>query len=301
MDTQTSVGTPLAEAAEHFLLNLENRRDRSPHTVSTYRGALTMFGKFLEASGMPDEVEHITREHVEMWLEALKAGGAAPATRQSRLATLKSFFAFLVREDYIDRSPVEKVEGVRQPERLTPILTDAQIEAMRKAMKGDIRARAIFELLLDTGLRRQELADLTVADVNRQDRIVHVRHGKGDKERMARFTRKTAEILFTYNRWRNQQKKHAHLPWLWLGHRGRLTDAGIEELLKAKAKLAGVEGFHMHRLRHTYAHRAKMAGMSVEGIMATAGWSSYRIMTQYGKSSAALRALEEYDKVFDGD
>lgn len=142
MDTPTAVGTPLEEATEHFLLNLENRRDRSPHAVSTYRGALAVFRSFLAEQGMPTEVEHLTREHVETWLDALKANGAAPATRQSRLATLKSFFAFLVREDYVDRSSVAKVEGVTQPERLTPIVTDADIAAMRKAMKGGIRARA---------------------------------------------------------------------------------------------------------------------------------------------------------------
>jgi site-specific recombinase XerD len=300
MVTETKVGTPFMEAAEHFLLNLENRRDRSPHTVSTYRGALVMFDRFLEEQGMPTEVEHVTREHVESWLDQLKANGSAPATRQSRLATLKSFFSFLVREDYIPKSPVEKVEGIRQPERLTPIMSDRDIAAMRQAMKGDIRARAIFELLLDTGLRRQELADLTLADVNRQDRIVHVRHGKGDKERMSRFTRNTAEILFKYNSWRRKQRG-AQLPWMWLGHRGRLTDAGIEELMKAKARLAGVDGFRMHRLRHTWADKAKRNDMSLDTIMALGGWSSYRIMSRYGKSAAQMRALDEYDRIFDGD
>lgn len=74
MDTiGTAVGTPLEEAAEHLLLNLENRRDRSPHTVSTYRGALTMFGRFLADRGMPTEIEHIARDHVESWLDDLKA------------------------------------------------------------------------------------------------------------------------------------------------------------------------------------------------------------------------------------
>src|SRR5437870_1568684 len=98
MVTRVSVGTPLEEATDHFLLNLENRRDRSPHTVSTYRGALGQFGRFLAEQGMPTEVESVTREHAEAWLDALKAQGSAPATRQGRLAALKSFFNFLVRE-----------------------------------------------------------------------------------------------------------------------------------------------------------------------------------------------------------
>jgi site-specific recombinase XerD len=299
MVTRVTVGTPLDEATEHYLLNLENRRDRSPNTVTAYRGALRQFGLFLADQGMPTEVESIKREHIESWLDDIKARGQAPATRQSRLAALKSFFGFLVREDYIQgRSPVEKIEGIRQPERLTPIMTDSDIEAMRRVMRGDIRARAIFELLLDSGIRRAELAALTVDDVDQKERIIHVRHGKGDKERLTRFRRDTAEILFKYKAWR---KKHpaAATPWLWLGHRGRLTDAGIEELLKAKAREAGVEGFHMHRLRHTFAHRAKTRGMSMEGIMASGGWSSYSMMSRYGKSAAQMRALEEYDRIFD--
>ncbi|MBA3687725.1 MAG: tyrosine-type recombinase/integrase [Chloroflexi bacterium] len=300
MVTRVSVGTPLEEATDHFLLNLENRRDRSPNTVSTYRGAIAQFGRFLADTGMPTEVESIKREHVEAWLDALKARGSAPATRQGRLAALKSLFAFLIREDYLVRSPVEKVQGIRQPERLTPILTEADVDAMRRVMRTDIRARAIFELLLDTGLRRAELAALTVADVDRSARVVHVRHGKGDKERLSRFTRTTAEVLFKYIAWR---KKHAAAatPWLWLGHRGRLTDAGIEELLKAKAEAAGISSFHMHRLRHTWADKAQRAGMSLSSLMAMGGWSSYTVMSRYGKSAAQMRALEEYDKVFDGD
>lgn len=298
MVTRVSVGTPLDEATDHYLLNLENRRDRSPNTVSTYRGALGQFGRYLAEQGMPTEVESITREHAEAWLDALKARGSAPATRQGRLAALKSFFNFLVREDYLPRSPVEKVQGIRQPERLTPIMTDDEIEAMRRACRGDIRARAIFELLLDSGLRRAELAALTVDDVDRKSRVIHVRHGKGDKERLSRFRRDTAEILFKYIAWR---KKHqaAGTPWMWLGHRGRLTDAGIEELLKAKAAEAGIDGFHMHRLRHTWADAAKRRDMSLDSIMAMGGWSSYSVMSRYGKSAAQMRALEEYDRVFD--
>jgi site-specific recombinase XerD len=57
MVTRGNVGTTLDEATDHYLLNLENRRDRSPNTVSTYRGALAQFGRCLAEQGMPTEVE----------------------------------------------------------------------------------------------------------------------------------------------------------------------------------------------------------------------------------------------------
>lgn len=293
------VGTPLDEAVERYLLNLT--RDRSPNTLVAYERAITDFGRFLVAEDLPAEIERISMEHIEAWLNAGHQAGKAPATLSARLAILKTFFRFLVDREVIDRSPAERIRGIRMPERMTPILDHDDIAAMRKACKGrtfaDLRARALLELGLDTGLRRAELAALTLEDVDTRNREAHVRHGKGDKERVARFTRETAEILLAYKSARRRHTR-AELPWFWLGHRGRLTDAGIEEAMAARARAAGLDRFHLHMLRHTWAHNAKSGGMSDEAIMMLGGWSNFRVMSRYGKSASRVRAMDEYDRVF---
>lgn len=300
--TEPAVGTPFEEAVDKYLLYLQ--RDRSPNTIRAYRAAIRSLGDFLEARGMPTDIEYIRREHLEAWQDFLHRKGAAPATLANRLSIAKALFSFLVLEDDIRHSPAERMRGVRQPERLTPILSSEDIAAMRRACGGsefaDKRARAIFELLLDSGLRRQELADLRLDDVDLKNRVIHVRHGKGDKERLSRFGVDTALTLHRYRSARREYLRKNRRPdseWWWVGHRGRLTDAGIEEAMNARARDAGVIGFHLHRLRHTWANNLKARGMSDESLMALGGWSGTGIMSRYGKSNAQLRALDEYDRV----
>lgn len=287
---------------DKWMLFLE--RDRSPNTIRAYRGSLEALGRFLDAKGMPTEVEYIRREHLEAFMDDLHRRGSAPATKANRQAIIKTFFRFLVEEDDLTRSPAERMRPIRQPEQRTPILSAAEVEAMRRACRGpafaDKRAMAIFALLLDTGLRRQELADLTVEDLDLSGRVVRVRHGKGDKERVSRFTTDTALTLARYKTARRNELRRLRRSdpeWLWVGHRGRFTDAGIEEAMKARAVKAGVAGFHLHRLRHTWATFNRRGGMSDASLMALGGWSSATIMGRYGKAAAMMTALEEYDRV----
>lgn len=302
--TATVLGTPFDEAIDRYLLELS--RDRSPNTLKTYSGGLAAFARFLTEQGMPTEVEYITRDYVTAWLDALHKGGAAPATLANRLAILKAFFRFLVDEDIIKNTPTERMRAIRQSPPMATILTDADIASLRRACSGpefaDRRARAMLELLIDSGLRRQELADLTLDDVDMKSRTVHVRHGKGDKQRISRFTRDTASILYRYRTARrdylNRTGRH-DLTWFWVGHRGRLTDAGIEEALKARAKAAGLIGFHLHQLRHYWRDRMQRANLSREAQMALGGWESDRIFRHYAKASENMRALEEYEQKVD--
>jgi site-specific recombinase XerD len=288
--------------ADKWMLFLE--RDRSPNTIRQYRGTLNALEHFLDIKGMPSEVEYIKLEHLQAFMTELHERGAAPATMANRQAIIKTFFAFLLDEDDIPRSPAERLRAVRQPEQRTPILDAADIEAMRRACRGpafaDKRALAIFELMLDTGLRRQELADLQVNDLDLSGRVVNVRHGKGDKARLTRYTTETALTLARYKTARKQELRRlrrSDSEWLWVGHRGRFTDAGIEEALKGRAEKAGVPGFHLHRLRHTWATNNRRHGMSDASLMALGGWSSATVMGRYGKAAAMMTALEEYDRV----
>ena len=296
------VGTPLDEMADKWMLFLE--RDRSANTIRQYRGTLKALQRFLESKGMPTEVEYIRLEHLQAFIGELHGKGAAPATMANRQAIIKTFCQFLVDEDDLPKSPAERLRSIRQPEQRTPILSPADVEAIRRACRGsdfaDRRAAAIFELMLDTGLRRQELADLAMDDLDLSGRVVHVRHGKGDKARMSRFTTDTALVLARYKTARKNELRRLRRPdpgWLWIGHRGRFTDAGIEEAMKARAATAGIDGFHLHRLRHTWATQNRRHGMSDASLMALGGWSSPTVMGRYGKAAAMMTALDEYDRV----
>ena len=101
------------------------------------------------------------------------------------------------------------------------------------------RDTALIMLLLDTGARRDELMSRTLGDLD-QDLDVLVVLGKGRRERALPYGHKTALGLDRYLRVR-QRHKDAHLPWLWLGLRGRLTAWGLVRMLERKPGVAGVE------------------------------------------------------------
>ena len=115
------------------------------------------------------------------------------------------------------------------------------------------RDTALIMLLLDTGARLDELMSRTLGDLD-QDLDVLLVLGKGRRERALPYGHKTALALDRYLRVR-ERHKDAHLPWLWLGLRGRLTAWGLVRMLERRGREAGLPGLHPHQFRHTFAHQ----------------------------------------------
>jgi hypothetical protein len=144
-------------------------------------------------------------------------------------------------------------------------------------------------LLLDTGARRAELADLHLAHVD-LDLDVLLVLGKGRRERALPFGHKAGEALERYLRVRARHR-HAELPWLWIGLRGRLTAYGVVMLLRRRGRQAGLPGLHPHQLRHTFAHQWLAEGGGETDLMRLAGWKSRQMLQRYGASAADARAV----------
>jgi integrase len=106
-------------------------------------------------------------------------------------------------------------------------------------------------LLVDTGARRAELVDLTLAHLDLDLDVLPVL-GKGRRERALPFGHTAGAALDRYLRARPRHKDAA-LPWLWLGPQGRLTRWGLVQMLRRRGEQAGLPGLHPHQLRHSFA------------------------------------------------
>jgi integrase/recombinase XerC len=104
------------------------------------------------------------------------------------------------------------------------------------------RDTTIIMFLLDTGARRGELADLQLGDLD-LNLDVAIGLGKGRRERVLPYGRKTVVALDRYLRVRARHKD-AYLAWLWLGERGRLTAWGVQQLVRRRGEQAGLPGLH---------------------------------------------------------
>ena len=148
-------------------------------------------------------------------------------------------------------------------ERPVPVIPDNTIRHLLSACSGrsfeDRRDTAILFVLIDTGARLSEVADLRLdEDLDLEFDELHV-IGKGRRGRTLPLGRRAMKALDRYLRARVRHKDE-ELHWLWLGPRGHLTKSGFAQMIRRRCRQAGVEQVHPHQFRHTFAHKWAVEG-----------------------------------------
>lgn len=276
--------------------------NKSPRTLTTYTAGVDSFLSWCERTGTPAE---LTKASAQGWVADLMAGGAQATTANTWLGGLKRFAAWLAEEGEIPANPIERMSPPKIDTKITPALTDEQLTALIKICQGkgfvDRRDEALVRLMAETGMRAGEVIDLKVTDVDLQRGLVVVTRGKGAKGRIAPFGPKTGVALDRYIRLRRQHAAPEN-PQLFVGaHIRTFSYWGLARTLRQRAKDAGIEGFHLHLLRHTAATRWLAAGGSEGGLMAVAGWSTREMLDRYTRATAGERAAAESRKLNLGD
>jgi integrase len=155
------------------------------------------------------------------------------------------------------------------------------------------RDEAIIRLMMETGIRAGELIALHTDDLDLPAGRITIRFGKGGRGRVIPVGPATAQALEAYLEVRRDHPG-AEEPPLWLGARGtQFRYDSLGRALRRRAKLAGIEGFHPHKLRHTAAHPWLAKGGSESGLMAMAGWTRTDMLVRYTRAAAGERAAAE--------
>lgn len=271
---------------------------KSERTVETYLESGNQLLEHLVEKGHPLDVDQIRREHVESYLLHLGDKGSKPATVSVRYRALALFFRYLATEEDIEKSPMANMTPPSVPDVPVPIVTPEQQLALMDQCNGkDFESRrdlAIIAVLIDTGVRKEELAGVQLDAVELYHDHASIRVlGKGGRERTVELGPTAVVILDRYMKARKRHP-HAHLPWLWLGRLGRYTSAGISQMLRKRGRAIGIPNLHAHQFRHSFADSWLDAGGSEGHLMHLAGWKSRSMMDRYGASNAAKRARKAH-------
>jgi site-specific recombinase XerD len=211
--------------------------------------------RYLEAEGLPTEVRAIRRAHLEAFV-ADRLATVKAATISIQYRALQQFFRWAVSEEETPSSPMTKMRPPIVPEEPPAVLSSDQIGKLLRACQGQgflaRRDLAIVRLLLDTGMRRSELAGLKVGDVDMRDATALVL-GKFRRPRVVPFGHRSAQALDRYLRVRALHRL-SYRPELWLGKGGAMSDSGVYQAVKTRGAQAGVPNVFCHQFRHTMAH-----------------------------------------------
>jgi len=302
-----------------FLDYIDAERNFSPHTVRSYSADLVQFARYLAAGAdenltadnLPDEEELdcgpieqaiLDTEPLDIrgFLAMMRNSGYSKATVARKLASLRSFYKYLVRVGTVETSPVSVIRTPRQDRRLPKFLDIQQIDALLSTpdtttLLGS-RDRAILETIYSAGLRISELTGLNIEDLDELGEVLRIR-GKGRKERLVPLGAKALMAIDSYIEFRKSELGIEPRGALFINRFGnRLTDRSIRRkfdhyLLEADIDL----DMSPHVLRHSFATHMLNAGAdlrSVQEMLGHENLSTTQIYTHI--TSRHLKA--EYDK-----
>jgi integrase/recombinase XerC len=284
-----------------FERHLVVERNVSDHTRRAYLRDLEGFRTFLDEN-LPgrDSGEELLRRVDHLTLRRYMAQlhrTNRKTTIGRKLAAIRTFFRYLVREGVVKANPGEMVSTPRQEKYLPRTLSVDEAFALMESGDGsgllDMRDRAIVEMLYSCGLRVSELTALDVGSVSLEEGLVRVL-GKGSKERIVPVGRQAKEALRLYLDERNAPPDGEPL---FLNHRGgRLTPRSIQRHLKKYLLMAGIlKEATPHSLRHSFATHLLDGGADLRAIQELLGHASLSTTQRYTQVSVDhLTAV--YDK-----
>lgn len=281
-----------------FLTYLKVEKNYSEHTLTSYTHDLREFERFLKPAGSQSADLLILRKY----LASLKENNLSKRTVARRMATLRTYYRFLVREGYLKKNPMSLLRTPKLEKHLPMVLDENEMTALLDSPEDDVsgrRDKAIFETLYSTGMRVSELVQLNVEGIDFIGGVCRV-IGKGRKERLCPVGDKALLSIRRYLELRNKKEKKSEKA-LFLNHSSnqsgsRLTPRSVCRLLeKYMERTCRKEGVSPHTLRHSFATHLLNRGADLRSVQELLGHENLST-TQIYTHVSTQRLKEAYGK-----
>ncbi len=297
----------LEQAIGHFGRHLQIERNLSSHTREGYLTDLKQFQSFLDTpdvfggaeGGIPTDPQVIRSFLASLYREKLRK-----VTVSRKVASLRSFYRYLLREGIVAINPAELIQLPRCEKYIPVVLSaDEMLAILQLKFAEDAagcRDRAMIELFYSAGIRLSELTGLNFDDIRFQEGLVKVR-GKGRKERVVPVGTPALEAIESYLQKRPELRKKGTdedgEKALFLSAKGkRMNPRGVARVVEKRVRESGIgRKISPHALRHTFATHLLDAGADLRSIQEMLGHKSLSTTQKY-TSVSVNRLMEIYDR-----
>lgn len=258
----------LSDARQQFIGHLKGK-GRSSATILAYGKDIEQLVEYLKKEGVGNPAE-VATEQLQAFMKNLDKEGYTLKSISRKTNSTKTFFKFLKSSGLIQSDPADALEHPVFENKPPRILSKVEYRALRDAARGDIRMSAVIELLLQTGIRIGELAQLAVDDLTLEGESpnIYIRPQESTVERTIPLTKSAVEALKKYLEIRPKTQFKA----LFVTKTGRpLLIRNIRTAIDRYFKMAGITGAKVNDLRHTWVTHQLASGMSLTMISKLAG------------------------------
>ena len=265
---------------DSFLITLEKERNFSLHTIKAYKNDLTRFNLFLNQGKSRNKFKEINRNDIRRFLADQYENKYTSKTVARRLATVKSFFKYLVKVELIEDNVSIHIHSPKVPKKLPNFIDKNLIDVLMSSpplgtLIG-VRDRAVLELFYSTGVRLSELVNINIGDFHIDKKLVRV-IGKGNKERIIPYGKTAESAIENYLKMRNLSFKpvFARSPLFVNSSEKRISKRTIQRRMNNYIKLvADGKSVGPHLLRHTFATHLLDNGADIRAVKDLLGHSS---------------------------
>ncbi|MFN2261253.1 MAG: tyrosine-type recombinase/integrase [Psychroflexus sp.] len=272
-----------------FIEYLSHEKKYSKLTLKAYNSDLEQFQNFLESYFETTEIDAANYSMIRQWIVELVNAGLENKSINRKISSLKTYFKFLLKVKRIDENPLAKHQVLKTPKRQQNAFSIKEINHLNEIYNDEtfegLRDHLIIELLYTTGMRRQELIDLKLEDLDLSENQVRI-HGKRSKQRLVPLLKSTKVLLSKYI------TEHSKIiddtvRSLILTNKGKMAYPNLIHRVVQKyfSQVSTKQKQSPHLLRHTFANHLLEKGADITAIKELLGHSSLASTQVYTQNS----------------
>jgi integrase/recombinase XerC len=267
-----------------FIKYLQYEKNYSSHTVLSYNNDLNEFADFVKeivGDFNPLKIDH---KIIRQWIVALMEAGMSPRSVNRKISTLKSFYKFLIKRNYLSYNPVKKINSLKTEKNLPLFFKESEVEkALTETEQSDddkstefelCRNHLIIAMFYETGFRLSELIEIKDTDVDLSNKSIRVL-GKRNKERVVPFGNKLYSDIIKYKEIRNKEQNQTVTHFFTRKNGEKMYSRLVYQIVhNAMSEQSSLTKRSPHVLRHTFATAILNGGADINAVKEILGHAS---------------------------